>query len=115
MSNEAMFQRDVLFPADNLFEPGCVHISVLGPTKDASIPVIVESKTNHSPITFIDTIIRVMQNDIFDRIYINVKKTCSVYIKSNDTTQTESEGKNYVKVTIENDKYTFAGVDEIEE
>lgn len=103
MNTEVLFEKDMLYPTDNCIEPGCIHIRVLSPNNDARIPVIIEDKSNHSPLKFIDSIVRLMQTDIFDRILVDIKKSVDIYIKSEQ--QASEPGKSsYIRVYLTGDK-----------
>lgn len=114
MDKNIMYSRDMLYPTENLYEPGSVHIEVLNPDKKGHIPVLVESKTEHSPIKYINSIIRIMQSDIFDRININIRNNTIIYIKADDKLKSEFGDKNYVKVVFQNDTIDFTGIDDID-
>ncbi len=103
MNTELLFEKDMLYPTDNSIEPGCIHIQVLSPDNDAKIPVIIENKSSHSPLKYIDSIIRLMQTDIFDRILVDIKKNVDIYIKSEK--QALEPGKSaYIRVCLAGDK-----------
>jgi len=99
MSKEVLFEKDMLYPTDNNLEPGCIHIQVLSPDNNAKIPVVIEDKSGHSPIKYIDSIARLMQTDIFDRILVDINKHVDIYIKSQQ--QDIQTGKNaYTRVCL---------------
>lgn len=108
-----MYERDLLYPTENVNEPGCIHVEVLNPNTRGKMPVVIESKTSQSPVKYIDAIIRIMQSDIFDRILVNVKNTIDLYIISNESLSSISGGKKYLLVSFNADKAEFTGVDEI--
>jgi len=111
MQSDLLFERDMLYPTDNSIEPGCIHAQVFGPESDAKIPVIVETKTAHSPLKYIDNIIRIMQSEIFDRIFIDVRKSVDVYIKTTNQKISEFDNHSYIKVDLNGEKPKFTGVD----
>ncbi len=108
MFSELLFERDILYPTDNSNDPGSIHLQVYSPNDKAKIPVVIECKTNHSAIKYIDTILRIVQSDIFDRIVIDLKKSADVYIKNNNPDITEFDGYNHVLV-----KFTDGGIEYI--
>ncbi len=114
MSFNSVYERDLLYPTESLFEPGSIHIEMLSPDKNNKIPVIVESRTAHSPMTNIGTIIRVMQNDIFDRVLIDIKSNVLLYIKVTDESKKEYKDFKYMMVVFSGDRIEFKGVNEIE-
>ncbi len=81
--NQPMFERDLLYPTESQFEPGSVHIRVFSPDPDGRIPVHVEAKSVHDPLAYLDTIQTIMQSDIFDRIRIDLKKSCTIFLYPN--------------------------------
>ncbi|MCX8130149.1 MAG: hypothetical protein N3I35_08625 [Clostridia bacterium] len=114
MDKNIVYERDLLYPTENMFEPGSIHVELLSPNKKGSMPVLIEGKTSHSPAKYIDSIIRIMQSDIFDRIHIDVKHNINLYIKGNELMKQESAGKRYVSVMFNGERIEFKGVDDIE-
>ena len=115
MSDSVLYSRDLLYLTDKIYEPGSVHIEVLSPTEKGKMPVVIEGKTPHSPVKYLESIIRVMQTDIFDRIHIDVKSNVSLYVsvKNNEELKKLSGGKPYIKVIFDDDRVTYEGVPEI--
>lgn len=113
MTKNAMFERDLLYPTENIYEPGSFHIEVLNPDKGGMLPVVIEGKTNNSLIKNINTVTRVMQSEIFDRILLNIKSNVKLYIKANDEQKKEFGGKEYVFVSFEGDMPSFSGIDSV--
>lgn len=111
MSSDILFERDMLYPTDNSNEPGSIHIQVFGPDKAARIPVVVEGKTSHSPLKYIDSIVRIMQSDIFDRVFIDIRKNVDIYIKAADETAAEYGNYSHIKVHFSGDRIDIEGAD----
>ncbi len=111
MSSDILFERDMLYPTDNSNEPGSIHIQVFSPDKAARIPVVIEGKTGHSPLKYIDSIIRIMQSDIFDRIFIDMRKNVDIYIKTTSETAAAYGNHSHIKVLFSGDKVESEGVD----
>jgi len=110
MNYDILFERDMLYPTDSTgIEPGSIHIKVCGPDKDDRIPVIIEDKSSHSSIKHLDTIIRIMQSDIFDRIFIDIRKNVVLYIRTNAYTDKEYSQFAYVKVRYSGDRFEITG------
>jgi|LSQX01.1.fsa_nt_gb hypothetical protein len=103
MNFDILFEKDMLYPTDNVIEPGCIHIKVLSPDNRNKLPVIIEDKSNNYPLKYIDSIIRLMQTDIFDRILVDVKKSVDVFIKT-DKVASEPGKTSYYKVFRVGDK-----------
>lgn len=80
--NQAMFERDLLYPTAKGFEIGSVHITVFQPGKDGGIPILVEAKTDHNPVDYIPDIVNLIQADVFDRIRIDIRKSGILYFKA---------------------------------
>jgi hypothetical protein len=114
MEMSVIYERDLLYTTDNANDPGCIHIEVLNPLKSGKMPILIESKTAHSPVKYINSIIRIMQIDIFDRIHIEVKDSARLYIKSNAEIMKDYENKKYIKVVVDGDKFEFLGIDELD-
>lgn len=114
MQDNVMYERDLLYPTDSIFEPGCIRIVVKGPNSNAAIPIIIECKTSHSPIKYINSIVQIMQSDIFDRIYINLKKNANLYIKTPEGLKKEYNDSTYLLVRFDEDRINYVGVNEID-
>ncbi len=114
MNEKIMFERDLLYPTDVTTEPGSVHIKIFNPNKNGKMPVIIEGKTDHSPIKYIEAIIRIMQNDIFDRILLNVKTNAIIYIQANNDISKEYGNTEYVIVKFNDLSNEFIGIDNID-
>lgn len=117
MGNNVLYTRDLLYPTDTIYEPGSVHVEILNPTKQGKMPVVIESRTSHSPIDYIDSIISIMQSDIFDRIHINIKNNVSLYIKvgDNDELAQKYGSRKFIGLTFNDGSINYKGLDEIEE
>lgn len=103
MNADVLFEKDMLYPTDNSIEPGCIHIRVLSPDSRSKLPVMIEDKSNHSPLKYIDSIVRLMQTDIFDRILVDVKKSVDIFVKAN--IEASEPGKtSYYNVLMADDK-----------
>lgn len=81
--NSLLFERDLLYPTQNIIDPGILHVKLLSPT-NSRIPVIIEPKSMHSAVSNINTILDVMQKEIFDRINIKVNENTLVYLRLNE-------------------------------
>lgn len=114
MNGIPMYERDILYPTENINEPGSIHVEVLNPNKNGKMPVVIENKTHHSPVKYIESIIRIMQSDIFDRILVNIKSSIEIYIVSNEEIKSISGGKKYIHAFYNADKMEFIGVETIE-
>ena len=111
MKSDLLFERDMLYPTDNSIEPGCIHAQVFGPDSDTKIPVILEARTAHSPLKYISNIIRILQSEIFDRIFIDVRKSVDIYIKAANREISEFDKHSHIKVYLNGDKPKFTGID----
>jgi len=106
-----LFERDLLYPTDNILEPGILHISILNP-RNSKMPVVVEPKSNHSAVKYIDSILELLQKDIFDRINIRVYDNTLVYIMLNESDKEEYGSAKCVKVVYKVvHEYTLVEVD----
>ena len=81
---EPMFERDLLYPTDIAFEPGSVHIRVYAPETDGRMPVHIEAKTSHNLLDHLESIMTVMQSDIFDRIRMDIRRSGTVILYPHD-------------------------------
>ncbi len=78
-----LFERDLLYPTDNILDPGIIHAKILNPIND-KMPVVVEPKSSHSAASNINSVLEVLQKDIFDRINIRIYDNTQIYIILND-------------------------------
>jgi len=93
---QPMFERDILYPTGNLTEPGSIHVAVLKPDNEGMLPVIITSKSDHDPKNYIDTLIGIIQADIFDRTRIDIRNQGVFYL-------TAADG-GYLKIYFQNGK-----------
>jgi hypothetical protein len=112
MESKALFERDLLYPTETLFEFGSIHVSIFSPSENARIPVVIENKTVHSLLKYINTIVRIMQSDIFDRIFIDIKKNVDLYI-AEDKEVSALYDKKYVQILFNGDSFDYRGIDSI--
>lgn len=113
MSN-IMFEKDLLYPTANVSEPGGIHVEIVNPNKKGRMPVIVESKTSHSPVEYINAIITIIQSDIFDRINVDVRKNVDLYIRLAEELKPKYGNKNYLLVVFNWEKIEYKGMDNID-
>ena len=113
MKKSVVYERDLLYQTDNVNDPGCIHVEVLNPNKTGHMPILIESKTAHSPVKHINSILRIMQIDIFDRIHIEVKDSARLYIRNNEDLKKEYGDKKYIEVVFNQDKIEYLGIDEL--
>ena len=112
MESKALFERDLLYPTEDLFEFGSLHMSIFSPTENARIPVVLENKTVHSLIKYINAIVNVMQSDVFDRVHIDIKKSVDLYFVAEQEALKEY-GKKYVQIIFNGEAHEFEGRDDI--
>lgn len=94
-----LFERDLLYPTDNILDPGILHVKILNPD-NTRMPVIVEPKSSHSAIVNINTVLDILQKDIFDRINIRVYDNTSIYIQLNDIDKEKFGNVKYLNVVF---------------
>lgn len=113
MSNKVVYERDLLYPTDADSEPGVLHLEVLGMDKGGRVQVIIENKSKHSPVNYIDSIVDIMQKDVFDRLDVDVRKNVDINIKTDEETKKSYDNKNYIRVYFKNGEMCSCGVDEV--
>jgi hypothetical protein len=113
MADSILYSRDLLYMTEKVNEPGSVHVEVLQPTAEGKMPVIIEGKTSHSPLNYIDAILSIMQTDIFDRIHINVKENLNIYIGNKDKFIKEYSDFQYIRVFFGNGGLEYKGCAEV--
>ena len=94
-----LFERDLLYPTDNIIDPGILHVKILNPG-NSKMPVIVEPKSNHSAVENVSAVLDVLQKDIFDRINIKVYDNTSVYLLLNDLDKAKYGDVKYLNVVF---------------
>ncbi|NLM11322.1 MAG: hypothetical protein GX213_11215 [Clostridiaceae bacterium] len=94
--NNAIFERDLLYPTNNFFEPGSVHLSILKPDTEGRLALLISPKTDHNPLDYADTIIRIIQLDIFNRVRIDIRSTGIFFF--------ETDNRKYIKLTYKDGK-----------
>lgn len=109
-----LLERDLLYTTDNLLDPGCFHVKILNPN-NSKMPVIIESKSGHSLVEYIGTIIDVLQNDTFDRIRLKIIDCTVLYILPVDLDRQKYPDAKFIKVIFMGEnEYLFEPVhDEI--
>ena len=100
--NSLLFERDLLYPTQNIIDPGILHVKLLSPT-NSRIPVIIESKSIHSAIDNIKTIIDILQKEIFDRINIKIFENTLVYLKLNELDKLNCSGVECMQIIFDGD------------
>ena len=113
-NNQPMFERDLLYPTDSVFEPGSVHVSVYRPDDEGKLCVLVDPKTEHSPVKYIDAIISILQIDVFDRIHIDVKSGVNLFFICNDEMKKEFGPQNYLEMNYEEGEKKFSSLDSLD-
>lgn len=74
-----LFERDLLYPTQNILDPGILHVKILNPNS-SKMPVVLEPKSQHSTIQHFSSVAEVLQTDIFDRLKIKLSENTIVYI-----------------------------------
>jgi len=95
--DNAIFESDILYPTDNLLEPGSIHISVLKPQTDGRLPFFITPKSDHNPADYFDTIVDILQADIFDRICIDIRNYGVFFVETGES--------NYIKLIYRDGKF----------
>ena len=109
-----LFERDLLYPTDNILDPGILHVKLLNPN-NTKIPVVLEPKSNHSVVKNMDSVLELLQKDIFDRINIRVSDNTQVYILLNGPDSEAYSGTKCLKVVFKGiHEFTLEPVDDEE-
>lgn len=94
-----LFESDLLYPTENLLDPGILHVKILNPN-NSKMPVVVEPKSGHSAVENVNSILEVLQKDIFDRINIKVYDNTLVYVMLNDSDRKAYGDLKFLKVVF---------------
>ncbi len=113
VTNKIVYQRDLLYPIDNENELGTMHLDVLGVGKNGKIQVVVENKSKHFPLKYIDSIIVTMQKDVFNRLDVKVLEGVDLYFLADEELKKLYGDKTYIKVLLNGANTSFEAVDEI--
>lgn len=68
-----IFDRDLLYPTGSRMDPGSVHVAVMKPDNQGKLPVFISAKSNHNPMDYMQTLVGILQADIFDRTRIDIE------------------------------------------
>ena len=104
--HQPMFDRDLLYPTNNVLEPGSIHVAVLKPDIRGRVPIVITSKTDHNPLDYVETLVDIIQADIFDRTRMNVREQGIFLFRTEDT---------YTKLVFEDGKQFTKKIDNIDE
>jgi len=91
-----MFEWDLLYPTNNLLEPGSVRISVQKPDLEGRLPLLISPKTEHNPLDYVEKIVDAIQFGIFNRVRIDIKNHGIFFIKT--------ENSNYIRLVYKDGK-----------
>ena len=111
--------REVAYTVDLLFEtgernaPGSLHVKVMSPTTENRLSVVIEAGNDISIQENIQSMMAVLQKDIFNRIKADVNKDLNVYFILSDGQMNEFDGNRYIKMQYDDNGYQFDKVDEI--
>jgi hypothetical protein len=105
-----LYERDLLYPTGDNNNPGCVNVKVYSPTKDGFIPIIIENCSTFLIKEYIYSVIKIVQNDIFNRVNINIKSNGAVIIKD-----CSLEECTFQKVVFHGKEIEFVKIDNLDE
>jgi hypothetical protein len=112
MKLETICTRDMSFDTGEATEPGSIHINILQPDRGAKLPILVEGRTRHNLVEFIDSVIGVICVEMLDRVRIDIRKDVILYLKNADSVD-NGYGTTYVKACYEGDGLRLEGVNDI--
>ncbi len=73
MSKEdILFERDLLFATDDSNEIGVVKVKLYGAEKLSKITAVIEAKSEHNPLQYVESVLHSLDVEIFKRININI-------------------------------------------
>ncbi len=101
-----IFDRDLLYPTNSQMAPGSVHVAVMKPDNQGKLPVFISPKSNHNPMEFMQTLVGIIQADIFDRTRIDIKAQGIFFFML--------PGNEYMKVVYQNGKQVTEKVNNVE-
>lgn len=91
--NTAIFEWDLVYPTNNLFNPGSVRISVMNPDMEGRLSLLISPGTEHNPLDYVDKIIETIQSGIFNRIHIDIRNHGIFFFKADNS--------KYIKLVYE--------------
>ncbi|HHV28557.1 hypothetical protein [Acetivibrio mesophilus] len=113
-NNKSVYERELLYATDNENELGIVHLEVMGTNKLGRVQAVIESKSKHSALDYIDSIVDIIQKDVFKRLDIDVAKKVDIYVKLDEEDRKDHDMRNYVKVVFSDEgEKQFENVDDI--
>ncbi|WP_010252508.1 hypothetical protein [Acetivibrio cellulolyticus] len=113
MTNKIVYERDLLYPIDNENELGAIHLEVYGVGKNGKIQVVIENKSRYLLVKYIDSIINIMQSDVFNRLDVNVLHGVDINILADEEMKKLYGNRKYIKVVINDGNKSFEAIDEI--
>jgi hypothetical protein len=105
-----LYDMDLLYPTDNISELGSCRVIIDNPEESDNIPVIIDNKTDHDIRKYLKFVINSMQTDIFNRIFVNVEKNTTIYIKVNGVLKSDYK-KDYIKAVFKDNSVEYVEVD----
>lgn len=114
MTNKTVYERDLLYPIDNDYELGAMHLQVLGMGKNGKIQVVIEKRSQHLPVKYMDSIINTLQNDVFNRLDVKVSEGVDINFLADEELNKLYGDKKYIKVVMNGENISFEAIDEIE-
>ena len=113
MENSILCTFDFLYDSGEAANPGSIHINVLHPNKRAKLPIVIEERSKHNPLSNLHNIIDIISSELFSRVNIDVKKDVVIYLKNSEKTMGDYRTP-YIKVYYETDELLLKGVEIIE-
>ena len=107
-----IFEKTLMYSTIDRNVPGSFQVRVLEPRVDGRIPVVIDNLTKHSPLENIQSIVHVLQGEIFQRISIDVRRSVDIYIRANAELQRQLKAE-YMQVVFARGRITFHGTNEI--
>ena len=97
---EPLIKVDLLFPTENIVEPGSMTVQVLAPKQANKLAAVIEVRSSTSITRYVDSIAMVLQSAVFDRIRIDVRRDINIYFVESDAVSAEFPNAKYVKLSF---------------
>lgn len=92
---DIIYERDLLFATDDSNEIGVVKVKLYGAKKSSKITAVIEEKSEHDPLQYVESVLHSLDVEMFKRININIIDNIDViFINSGKALRVAFESKD---------------------
>ena len=98
MKNEdILYRREILFSTNDQAEIGVVKVKLLGIKKNNKVIVVIEPKSEHNPLEYVESLLRTLEIEMFSRLNIKITENVdAIFISDNKGVRVIFEDKNSI-------------------